>query len=112
MRSAPLCFCQQGMTCRARVEAIASIHVFGVKPDIIDVSIPGIRPQARCAVFVQHIAQDRNIGITDNTVIISAVPEGVCADAATIPWACVAKSTISAPLMAWLNNGSRLALFS
>jgi uncharacterized membrane protein YfbV (UPF0208 family) len=58
------------MTCRARVETIATIHVLRVKTDIIYVSIPGIRQLARCTVFVQHLAQDRVIGITDNAVKI------------------------------------------
>jgi hypothetical protein len=74
MRSAPLCFCQQGMTGRARVKAITAIHVLRVKPDIIYVCVPGIRQLARCAVFVQHIAQDRVIGITDDVVKFFPAP--------------------------------------
>jgi hypothetical protein len=56
------------MACRAWMETIATINVLRVKTDIIDVSVPGIRQLARCTVFVQHIPQDRVIGITDDAM--------------------------------------------
>lgn len=68
MRPAPLGLCQQRVTCGAGVEAITVIDVLGIKPDIIDIGVPGIRQPAGLTVLVQHTAQDRVIVITNDGV--------------------------------------------
>ena len=56
------------MTSLARVETVAVIDMRRVKPDIEYVDVTGIGQVTGGTVFLQHVAQDRIIGLTDEAM--------------------------------------------
>ena len=90
------------LACACRVASLAA-----------STSRPARYCASNCAGLVMSARVSAHTSLFPSSMVTRpAVPEGVWDTAATTSCACAAKSAIIAPLTAWLNTGSRAALFS